>query len=259
MVKLGFRTSAGVTAVSRATLQTAVEKGGVDARRGFVVPNAIDLATFKPNPERASEVRQSLGVPVDAPRIGMVGRTVELKGHGRLIAAMDLVRRKIPNAHMVFVGEPDSSDPGSVAYAQEMQDEIVRRGLEGTVRFVGPRTDIPDVLAAIDLFAMPSRGEAFGLVYLEAMAAGRPIVGEASGGTMESTEDGVSSILVPPDDIESLADALTRVLLDPALGSRMGAAGRARVEERFLPHHAGAAMRDAFMQIVAQNGPSKRS
>jgi glycosyltransferase involved in cell wall biosynthesis len=106
-------------------------------------------------------------------------------------------------------------------------------GIAGRVRFLGHRTDIPQLLAAADLFALPSLYEGTSLAVLEAMAARRAVVSSAIGGTEELIEDGKSGLLVPPGDAPALGAAIGRLLADPALRESLAARARARVEADF--------------------------
>ena len=103
-------------------------------------------------------------------------------------------------------------------------------GLAGRVHFLGQRDDIPDLLAALDIFVLPSHSEGVSLALLEAMAAGLPVIATAVGGLPEVVTDGVNGLLIPPQDPEALAQALARLLDDPALAKKLGENARQHVE-----------------------------
>ena len=116
---------------------------------------------------------------------------------------------------------------------EDVADEIRRLGAEGTVDLAGERDDVADVLAAADVFVLPTLSEGLPMSVLEAMAAGLPVVAAAVGGVPELVDDGETGLLVPPGRPDALAAALGRLAADPALRRRLGAAGRRRAEAHF--------------------------
>ena len=230
-MRFGLRHADAVIAISEFVARTARE-GGIRPERLAVVPNAIDASTVSPS-RSAEDVRRDLGVSPGAPVVVTVARIVQWKGLDRLVAAFDIARRAIPNAELVVVGDAQDTYAGSLEFLQAVKADVGRRGLSSVVHFVGRRSDVPDVLAASDVFALASREEPFGLVYLEAMAASRPVVAERSGGTPEVVAEGESALLAQPDDIPGFAAALVRLLGDPGLRASMGQAGKARARARF--------------------------
>jgi glycosyltransferase involved in cell wall biosynthesis len=114
--------------------------------------------------------------------------------------------------------------------AAELRVYASERGVDDLVTFEGFRADVPQVMADLDVFVLPSLWEGFGLVLVEAMAAGRPVVASAVGPISEIVVDGVTGLLVPPGDPDALAEAIVRLLQDPELAAALGRAGRARVE-----------------------------
>jgi glycosyltransferase involved in cell wall biosynthesis len=161
----------------------------------------------------------------DGPVVLEVARLAEVKGQRHLIAALARL-----DASGILVGE-DIERGGS--YEEVLRREAERLDVADRVVFAGYRSDVPAVLAGCDVFCLPSTAEGMPLSVLEAMAQGKPVVATAVGGTPELVVDGVTGLLVPPGDAEALAEALGRVLSDPELAKRMGAAGRQRVERDF--------------------------
>ncbi len=181
-------------------------------------------------PEQGAAVRAELHIPPEAPLVGTVGRITEQKGLTYLLEAMALLRRQLPEARLLVVGDAQDG-------REEYRDGLLRLwkalGLEESVIFTGVRTDVPAVMQAIDLFAMASLWEGFGMVFLEAMAAARPIVATRVSAVPEVVEHGVTGLLVPPRDPEALAAAMLSLLTNRARARQMGGAGLLRLEERF--------------------------
>lgn len=203
-----------VTACSRHTLDEAADWSGLElGDRATVVPNGVRLADFA-------------GVdPFAHPRpyLLAIGRHVHEKGFDVLVEAVSRLDGT-PAAGLDLLVAGDGPERAALERA------VAQRGLAGRVRFVG-RADRPTAAALFrgaTAFVLPSRHEPFGIVNLEAMAAGRPVVATAVGGVPEVVADGVTGVLVPPEDPEALAGALARVAADPAAAAAMGAAGAAR-------------------------------
>jgi glycosyltransferase involved in cell wall biosynthesis len=198
--------------------------------RCIVVPNGLDLAAFVAAKEQAV-VRGSLGIGPEERVIGLVGRLVPFKGHRYLIQAFADVRLRHPSARLLVVGDGPERD--------KLEQQVGDMGLKGAVHFTGHRCDVPDMLSIMEIFVLPSLGEHFGRVLLEAMALEKPVVGTRAGGVPEVVEDGVTGVLVPPANPEALAEGIIRLLDDPAQARAMGRAGRRRVETHFnLRRHA---------------------
>jgi glycosyltransferase involved in cell wall biosynthesis len=213
------RMSAVLVAVSENT-RIAYEEQGYP-HRIRVVYNGVGAATVD-----AKGLREELSIPADAPLVAEVGRLCDVKGQHELIAAV----ARLPGARVVLVGA-DLEQGG--AYERTLRDRADELGVADRVVFAGYRDDAARVVAAADVFALPSWTEGLPLVVLEAMALGRPVVATTVGGTPELVSDGETGLLVPPRDIEALTAALKRVLDDGALRRRLGEAGRRRVRERF--------------------------
>lgn len=158
------------------------------------------------------------------PTIGVVARLAPQKGHRVLFDALPAIQAAVPNVHARLIGHEELS---TVA---ELKAAAAERGVDHLVTFEGFRADVAQVMADLDVFVLPSLWEGFGLVLLEAMAAGRPVVASAVGPIPEIVVDGVTGLLAPPGDPAALAEAVTRLLRDPELAAAFGRAGRARAE-----------------------------
>jgi L-malate glycosyltransferase len=200
-----------------------LQADGVPAARIATVHEGIDvdrIAGIEP-----LSVHAELWLPTHAPIVGNIGALVPHKGQRHLIDAAALVVRDVPDARFVVLGE------GELRPALEHQVKSLH--LEKHVVLPGFRVDVLALLKTFDVFVMSSETEGLGTSILDAMACGRPVVGTRTGGIPEVVEDGVTGRLVEPRDPPALAQAITALLKDEPLRARMGAAGLARVRERF--------------------------
>ena len=169
-------------------------------------------------------LRDRIGVAPDAVVIVQVGRIEALKGHAALLRALATLRDR--NWTCWQVGAPQR--PAEVAYMDELKGLAAALGLGQRVKFLGDRSDVARVLAAADIYCQPNIApDAFGLSFIEALGAGLPVVTTAIGGVLEIVDESCG-VLVPPNDPEALAAALARLIDDPGMRRRLGAAGPAR-------------------------------
>lgn len=194
--------------------------------------NGIDaLGRFSPaqyGEGTRERIRHSYGIPTDALVLGFVGRIVCDKGLRELIQAWRGLRERFPLLHLLPVGIFEPQDPLPPA------DEALLRS-DPRVHLAGWRTDIPEHLTAMDLFANPSYREGFGVANLEASAMGLPVVATTIPGCVDSVQNGITGTLVPPREALALEETLAAYLLDPSLRRKHGQAGRARVLAHFRP------------------------
>jgi glycosyltransferase involved in cell wall biosynthesis len=212
--------------VPSSSIEAKVRAEGRGAARFAVIPNGVDLSRFAA-PAPPCGLRRELGVPPDAPLIGVVARLEPEKGHAVLLDAWPRVAAAVPDAWLVIVGEGSECDALRAAVAG-MPRAAARR-----VVFTGRRDDVAALTAELSVAALPSLREAQGISLLEAMARRVPVVASAVGGIPEVVDDGVSGLLVPPADPSALADALVRLARSPSLRRRLGEAGYATVRDRF--------------------------
>lgn len=197
---------------------------GVPAHR---LRNGVDTQRFAATTENdARAFRQGAGIPLGAPLVLCVARVDPQKGQDVLLQAAGRLLRDHPDLHVLCVG------PETVTtFADELRRDAARAGLGERFRLLGSigfgDDRLPAAYRAADVCVLPSRHEPFGVVLLEAWAAGRPVVASRVGGIPGFVRHGRSGLLVRPGDDEALTDAIGRVLADPALGRRLGEAGRA--------------------------------
>jgi glycosyltransferase involved in cell wall biosynthesis len=209
---------------------TVSEAEARDARRlhicrgAVAIGNGRDPAVFHPDPIERERIRAEFGVPSDRVVIAAVSRLVWHKGYPELAAAMHAV----PEAELWVVGERLVSDRGA-----DMLALLRSAGLGARLRLLGYREDVPALLAAADIFTLPSRFEGLPMSVIEAMLTGLPVVATNVRGPAEQVVDGVTGLQVRPGDAMALGEALGKLVRDPALRVRMGEAGRQRALDRY--------------------------
>jgi len=177
-------------------------------RRSQCIYNAIDLDRFgaTPEPSLKAAKRQELGLPLDGPLVGSVGRLTQQKGYEVLIEAAAQVVALLPATRFVIVGDGE--------LAAQLEEQAAALGVQDAVVFAGRRGDVEDLLSVMDLFVSSSLWEGLPTVILESMASRLPVVATNVSGTRELIQDGVSGWLVPPGDALSLAEAIVAALED---------------------------------------------
>jgi phosphatidylinositol alpha-1,6-mannosyltransferase len=233
--------------------QHILRKLRIENERVFTSPEGIDLtrlATAEGDGSNLIRARHHLeGKAV----IVTVGRLVERKGHDMIIRALPQVLNRVREAVYLIVGR-GPMEKRLRALAREM-------GVQDRVLFCGfvPEKDLMAYYQAADVFAMPNREvegdtEGFGIVFVEAGACGKPVVGGLSGGAVEVIADGVTGFLVNPVSVEEIAQTLTTLLEDRGLASRMGRAGRARVEQHYTYQQVAQNIAVFLRQVVDKSG-----
>jgi glycosyltransferase involved in cell wall biosynthesis len=204
----------------------ALRPRGAAGARTDVIPSGVDTELFRPRPEERAEVRARLALTSTHLVVGTVGRLEPRKGTAVLLeAAARLVKKGLSDLRVVVVGDGPLRD--------ELPALAARLGITDRVLMLGDRPDVSEVLAALDVFVLPSRSEGMSNALLEAMAAALPVVATAVGGNPEVVSAETTGVLVAPDDVMAMADAVQRLAANPALAAQLGAAARRHVEERY--------------------------
>ncbi|PDV96968.1 glycosyltransferase [Candidatus Chloroploca asiatica] len=213
---------------------------GAEADRINVTPCGVDLKRFQPSDQAAA--RQRLGLPANERLLLCAGRMEPLKGMDALIRALALLREQgRPDADALRVvligGEPETRPQAWNAEQRRLDALRTHLGVADQVRFLGaqPQELLPTYFAAADLVAVPSHYESFGLVALEAMASGVPVIASNAGGLALTIEDGRSGLLVPPNDHHALAERIAWVLDRPLLAAQLRAGAHQRATEYGWP------------------------
>jgi D-inositol-3-phosphate glycosyltransferase len=210
---------------------------GTPRRRMTIVPCGVDTTAFTPEGPVAERG--------DRPRVVSLGRLVRRKGVDEVIEAM----RRLPAAELVIAGGEGDGDPD----AARLREHARQMGVADRVHLVGPvsRTDVPALLRSADAVVCVPWYEPFGIVPLEAMACGRPVVASAVGGIQDTVVDQVTGLLVPPRRPDALAGALRDLLASPTMGAAYGIAGRDRVLARYGWERVAAATAQVYDEVVA--------
>jgi glycosyltransferase involved in cell wall biosynthesis len=204
--------------------------------RWVLLQNGVDTEHFRLPPADA-QARAALGLDPRQPVVGTIGRLEDRKGHDQLLRAAGemLAGANGRRPQLVIVGDGP--------LRESLAGQARTLGVADSVRFEGTVADVRPVLAAMDVFVLPSRAEGMSNALMEAMAAGRPVVATAVGGNTEVVTDGETGLLVPPGNPAAIARAVDGLLGDPERASRLGAAAR-----QFVTHHFGARARVAELE-----------
>src|SRR5207249_5890847 len=234
--KQAVRESAAITAASEIEVGELLDLYDADRKKLAIIPCGVDPNVFRPM--RQADAREALGRDQCERIVLFVGRIEQIKGIDVLLRALGLLFFRHPELRndlcLLVVG--GALDPGDDAPETEkileLRSLVHQHRLESNVSFVGSRgqEDLALYYAAADLCAVPSLTESFGLVALEAMACGTPVVGTRVGGLQTVIENGKSGLLVPAGDYQALADAMTQVLTDARLRMHLAHGARERAE-----------------------------
>lgn len=250
IVKLLFgRAAAAVIANSH-----AVAAHLPSSANAFVLHNGIDLSSFDAShssPGNKAAMCQEAGFHPAAPIVGMVGRLRPTKGQHSFLHMAGKLAKTVPDCRFLVVG----GDPFRVGddYEARLTALCSQLDLEDRVHWTGQLSDVRPALEAMDVFVHPGTPEPFGLVNIEAMAMGKPVVAFGHGALPEIVAHDETGILVPPYDIGALTEAVSRLLGDVPLSQRMGLAGRRRVEEYFGIERTVAELEAFYERMLARN------
>ena len=246
----------GLVAASAGERRALVDDYGADIARTVVIPCGVDTALFRPGDRAEARARIGTG---DTPLVVYVGRIAPIKGLATLLDAIAQLRARASAVRLLIVGG-EADEPVS-GHEAEIRQRVEALGLRDVVRFVGaqPQEVLRDYYLAADVTVLPSYYESFGMVALEAMACGSPVIGSRVGGLATTVRDGVTGFLVPDGDATALAERLDAVMADADLRFRLGREGvqwaarhrwpcvaeavcreYARLEARATPHLAAA-------------------
>ncbi len=227
-----------------------LREGGVEPNLVRMVPSTVDADALTPQRTRA-QVREAEDVPETATLILAAAHLTYRKGFDIALKAFAASREGCPDAWLWIAGDgPERASLESLARELEIVDRV---------QLLGRRTDMADLLNAADLFVMPSRSEGLGIAALEAMAAGLPVLASKVGGLGDAVVHGRTGMLVPPEDVSALTDALVTLLSDPAARKRLGAAGPDRIDEGFRPEQMVASYEALYREVLVESASGSSS
>jgi glycosyltransferase involved in cell wall biosynthesis len=211
------------------------------------VPLAVDIERFeKARSLSSGDLKRRLGFDPDRPLIGIAGRLQRWKGMHIFAEAMAKVILVRPDCQGVIIGGAHDLEP---EYARWLEARVEQLGLAGKVRLAGKQNNIPEWMQAMDIFVHASEREPFGIVVVEAMSLGKPVIATKPGGPEEIIEHHENGLLVPPNDTASLVNAILEYLSDPAFAARIGIAARKRALE-FSPERFGQGVLQALKRFA---------
>jgi glycosyltransferase involved in cell wall biosynthesis len=226
-------------AVAEPHARYLAEHEGCPARKVRVIPNGVDPDRFHPRWPNAS-IRRALGLADDTPVVGIVAALRPEKRHDRFLRCAAMIRKEIPRARFLVVGD----GPGRA----ELESLAHELALDGSVRFLGTRDDVPEVLSVVDVLLLTSDMEANPVSILEAMAAEKPVVACRVGSVGETVVDGQTGFLVPPDAEEEIAARAVQLLNHPEQAAAMGRAGR----EQVIAHGSVQKMVEGYEDLITE-------
>ena len=224
LYRLTARKVSGFVAVSDEVRKAMVRWIGPIQDKIITIHNGVDLKRYE-HPVDKIAVRRQLGLGADVQVAATVGTLKAAKGHKFLIDAAAMIVPQHPNLHFLFIGDGELK--------AELQAQVQWLNLSGNVHFLGNRSDVPALLAASDLFVLPSLWEGLPMALLEALAAGKPIVATAVSGTKLVMIPNKTGLVVPPGDARKLAEAILQLVSDPVRARAMGITARQHVSKEF--------------------------
>jgi D-inositol-3-phosphate glycosyltransferase len=228
--------SDALVAESPASKQHMVQEYGVDPARVQIIPCGVDTLLF--GPQNRQQARRDLALPEAAPLVLFVGRLQPLKGLDTLLRAVHLVRQQYPTLQVLIVGGGlDEGDPHEAAELARLRMLAAHLDLTPHLAFVKaqPQETLVQYYTAADVFVLPSHYESFGMVALEAMACGTPVVASQVGGLASTVVHERTGLLAPVGDWPAFARAISRVLASPTLRDMWGHAGVQRAQTYAWP------------------------
>ena len=227
-------------------------RSAVPALQGSAVYDGLELESFLKAP-RTNAVRSEFGLDDGDFVVGNVGRLVAWKGQVVFLRALASIAPQVPNLKALIVGDPDP--PMETGYLQRLLTLTQELGLSDLVRFTGFYSDIPAMMASLDVLVHSSSSpEPFGIVVIEGMAAGKPVIATRAGGVLDIIEDGTSGLLVPVGDEQAMAEAILTLARNREAAVRLGAEARQRVAARFTVTQYAQTMQTIYNSLLGLDG-----
>jgi glycosyltransferase involved in cell wall biosynthesis/O-antigen ligase len=241
----GLQQAAGIVAVSKAVKDDTAQRQGIDTSQISVIPNAVDAAAFQYplSDSEEKKLRASLNIPEKAQIVGTVSRLVEQKAPDVWVRAATEVVRRLPDTYFIWV------DTGPLE--NKTKQLIQQLGIQKNFRMLGRRSDIPQLLALMDVFVLSSLFEGLPMALLEAMSAGKACVATNVSGNPELLRENVTGLLVPPKNPDALAVAIEKILVSDSLRMELGKNARALIEQNYHAKGMGAAYQTLYLRLTS--------
>jgi len=216
-------------AVSSAIKENLSETTSLEENKIKIVYNGVDLEKFNPDKTNRAKIRTELGVDENCLLIGMTGRFSPGKGHEEFLFAINELNKKYPEIKFIVVGE---ASRGENEYENKIKNLAEEYGIKN-ITFTGYRTDIPDVLAAFDIYVFPSHAESFGVALIEAMALCKASVASNSSGVLDIIDDKTDGLLFVVKDRYDLVEKIELLINNPEMRKTLGLNARTKIKNKF--------------------------
>lgn len=244
--KVSERITRKIVAVSGSNIQKGLDLKIFKKEKVLLIPGGIDLSSFRGKPLGGGKKREALGLPLKGPLIGMVACFKPQKSPLDFVRVAERVHKTVPEASFVMVGDGEMRS--------EIEDLIVLSGLREHMFLLGWSNEVPEILKILDVFVLTSLWEGLPIVFLEAMAAGLPIVGTQVDGASELIEEGVNGYLLAPQDVDGMSDRIIEIVMNPEKARQMVVESTKKVEsfsiQRMIQSYKG-----LYCSLVSQTSP----
>jgi glycosyltransferase involved in cell wall biosynthesis len=243
------RLSDRVVAVSGPTYEHLCLGSRYNERKAIVIHNGIDITRFDRSQGTGNSLREEWGIKAGQPVVGTIGRISYWKGQDYFLKVAVLVAQSHPETRFALVG---GAAPGQEQVVEKVRSAVAQFQPSSAIILQDFRSDVPAILDAYDIFVLPSTlPDPFPTVILEAMAAGKPVIANAHGGSIEMVEHQVTGLLVPPGQPQEMAKAITDLLDAPEKRRAMGQQGRKRLESCFSLESFSAKWIELYDSLIA--------
>jgi len=208
-----------VVALTEGEREDYINFGVCPPEKLVTIHSGVDLGKFGSGQGKIEEKKRAFGLASDAVVVGTVGWLLPIKGSMQLLRAMGNIWNGRRDLNLVYVGKGELEE--------DLKAEAARLGVEDRVRFLGWRDDVHEIMPFFDVFVLPSMMEGMGRALVEAIAAGKPVIGTRVGGIPDLVKDGHNGFLVEPGEVDGLAEAIQKLVADENLRRAMGERGRA--------------------------------
>lgn len=241
-----LRRSDRVVAVGESVKKALINNEGIPAEKIQVIYNGVRSDQFAADSDKGQQIRQQLGIAASDPVAIQVARLDPIKDHFTALRTAERIRQRLPEFRLLIVGDGPER--------KNVESAIRQMNMSESVRVLGQRSDIRDLLSAADLFLLTSLSEGIPVTLIEAMNAGIPVVTTAAGGVGEVVLDGETGLIAPVGSDVALADATVRLLNDRSLHRRFADVGRERAASLFSESAMHAAYASVFQQMLGATG-----